>query len=776
MSDCVENMDHNTKFCDHTNDIEIDEVYDELDKLIDSVETEERELLMKIENVENSNGINEKVLESNGLVDPKSEDKEIKKQLFEKNFKNDGKKSDEENNHFEYKDNQNNSEDGKEELELSEMIVCDEVTGDTDDDENKIDVGTTVTDDKDKYEKDNKKLKKESKEKESNKKKYDKKSDSKSKDRSKKEDFKRNDKKRSRTPSKERSSKDSSLKKRTKTIDKEKESKKLRELDKFWQTVRDDPSDFIGWTYLLQYVDTAKNIEAAREAYDAFLDLYPYCYGYWRKYADYERKNGTKENCEKVFDRGLKAIPLSVDLWIHYMGYMKSAYPDDEEMIREQFERAVDACGIEFRSDRLWDHYIKFELDCKQYIRVTDIYERLIATPTHGYLNNFDCFKDYIKKYPKNKILETVKFLELRKEVLAEIKETDAKKNQRKIDSGSDSDDLADPMEQRTKEENLMKEKMIASRIAVHKSTAEMVALRLPYEEMIKRPYFHVKPLERSQIRNWKEYLEFEISQGVYKRIVVLFERCLIACALYEEFWTKYINYLESLESNDQEVTNRIEDIYIRACTVHHKNKPTINLTWALYLESKGQFEKAAQILDMLDSVAPHKKLIIQRRINLERRRKCYDRVCELYEHYISTSNTPLNSILLTIKYSRFVWKILKNADKASNILSAEIGKINNVQKSSRLLLQLIEIKMSDNPVNVDDIVKLFDSIINMKSIDIDQQVIFAQRKVEFLEEFGSNIFMINQAIAELAKYLKISNDREKKPLESVENSCSIQT
>jgi hypothetical protein len=31
------------------------------------------------------------------------------------------------------------------------------------------------------------------------------------------------------------------------------------------------------------------------------------------------------------------------------MGYMKSAYPDDEELIREQFERAVDACGIEFR-------------------------------------------------------------------------------------------------------------------------------------------------------------------------------------------------------------------------------------------------------------------------------------------------------------------------------------------------------------------------------------------------------------------------------------------
>lgn len=43
---------------------------------------------------------------------------------------NDEKKSDVDQ--FEYKDSQNNSEDGKEELELSEMIVCDEVAGDSD--------------------------------------------------------------------------------------------------------------------------------------------------------------------------------------------------------------------------------------------------------------------------------------------------------------------------------------------------------------------------------------------------------------------------------------------------------------------------------------------------------------------------------------------------------------------------------------------------------------------------------------------------------------------
>jgi len=69
----------------------------------------------------------------------------------------------------------------------------------------------------------------------------------------------------------------------------------------------------------------------------------------------------------------------------------------------------------------------------------------------------FFSFKDYVKKYPKNKILEAVKFLELRKEVLAEIKEADAKKTHgRKIDSGSDSDDMADPMEQVIHDINLV--------------------------------------------------------------------------------------------------------------------------------------------------------------------------------------------------------------------------------------------------------------------------------------------------------------------------------
>lgn len=40
--------------------------------------------------------------------------------------------------------------------------------------------------------------------------------------------------------------------------------------------------------------------EAAREAYTKFLERYPYCYGYWRKFADYEKKKGNPDNVQTV--------------------------------------------------------------------------------------------------------------------------------------------------------------------------------------------------------------------------------------------------------------------------------------------------------------------------------------------------------------------------------------------------------------------------------------------------------------------------------------------
>lgn len=48
-----------------------------------------------------------------------------------------------------------------------------------------------------------------------------------------------------------------------------------------------------------------------------------------------------------------------------------------------------------------------------------------------------------------------------------------------------------------------------------------------------------MKPLDRDQLLAWHNYLDFEVGEKNKKRVDFLFRRCLVACALYEEFWIK---------------------------------------------------------------------------------------------------------------------------------------------------------------------------------------------------------------------------------------------
>lgn len=164
----------------------------------------------------------------------------------------------------------------------------------------------------------------------------------------------------------------------------------------------------------------------------------------------------------------------------------------------------------------------------------------------------------------------------------------------------------------------------------------------------IKRPYFHVKPLDRTQLKAWHSYLDWELTQlgggdekevetepdtmegqeeeqkegskrsgiiaGGDRRVRILFERCLIACALYEEFWTKvrrgcrgvcvcvsvtclyvsvtnvycmhvsqYVHYLEP-QSLDE-----ARGVFRRACEIHLAHKHTMHLQWATFEERHGE-------------------------------------------------------------------------------------------------------------------------------------------------------------------------------------------
>jgi hypothetical protein len=61
------------------------------------------------------------------------------------------------------------------------------------------------------------------------------------------------------------------------------------------------------------------------------------------------------------------------------------------------------------------------------------------------------------------------------------------------------------------------------------KGGAAELQKRLAFEQRIKRPYFHVKPLDSNQLSNWRSYLDFEEQQEDKVRRT---EAPLIACHL----------------------------------------------------------------------------------------------------------------------------------------------------------------------------------------------------------------------------------------------------
>ncbi|XP_075148092.1 pre-mRNA processing factor 39 [Haematobia irritans] len=589
--------------------------------------------------------------------------------------------------------------------------------------------------------------------------------------------------------------------------DKEKERKKLPDLEKYWRAVKTDPADFTGWTYLLQYVDNESDAEAAREAYDAFLKHYPYCYGYWRKYADYEKRKGIKANCNAVFERGLESIPLSVDLWIHYLSHVKTTQPEDEEYIRSQFERAVNACGLEFRSDKLWDAYLKWENEGKRYQNMVNIYDRLLAIPTQGYSGHFDNFQDLINQHSITTTIKPEEIVKIRTE-LRESKSSNKTKSRRasskdkdhdstkdkekeKIEKKNDDetsekepennvepmtvdtdeavvaveekkaivDDLSDLTTLTEEEISSIKDKVISIRRKLHKTTVAAVTARWTFEEGIKRPYFHVKPLERCQLKNWKDYIDFEIEKGDRKRILVLFERCLIACALYDEFWLKMIRYLESI-LEEPEIPAILSDVYRRACEIHHPDKPSLHLMWSAFEECQTNFDKAAEILVNLENRVPNLLQIAYRRINIERRRGDNEKCKTLYEHYITTAKNKNIAGSLAIKYARFLNKICHDLEGGLRVLRQALEKDN---ANTRVALQMIDLALQRPTVDEDEVVLIMDRFMARENIEPEQKVLFAQRKVEFLEDFGSTAKGLQEAQRSLQFALNKANEAKKK-------------
>lgn len=71
-----------------------------------------------------------------------------------------------------------------------------------------------------------------------------------------------------------------------------------------------------------------------KTVFDAFLEEYPLCYGYWKKYADASAKAGDSNGAIAVYEKGVQAIPFCIDLWGHFIAFAKG-YISDPDSIRK---------------------------------------------------------------------------------------------------------------------------------------------------------------------------------------------------------------------------------------------------------------------------------------------------------------------------------------------------------------------------------------------------------------------------------------------------------
>ncbi len=73
----------------------------------------------------------------------------------------------------------------------------------------------------------------------------------------------------------------------------------------------------------------------------------------------------------------------------------------------------------------------------------------------------------------------------------------------------------------------------LSQRQQLYTSSSEELERRRSFEEAIKRPYFHIKPLDAGQLVNWMRYLDYIEQKDDHPSTIRLYERCLVPCASY---------------------------------------------------------------------------------------------------------------------------------------------------------------------------------------------------------------------------------------------------
>ncbi|GAV56669.1 hypothetical protein CFOL_v3_00211 [Cephalotus follicularis] len=505
------------------------------------------------------------------------------------------------------------------------------------------------------------------------------------------------------------------------------------EEERLWSIVRANSSDFSAWIALIEETEriAEDNMLKIRKVYDAFLAEFPLCYGYWKKYADHEARLGNMDKVVEVYERGVQGVTYSVDIWSHYCIFAIGTY-GDPDTVRRLFERGLAYVGTDYLSSPLWDKYIEYVYMHESWGQLAVIYTRILENPIQQLDKYLSGFKELAASRPLS---------ELRTAEEAALADALSKAG----NQGNEGEVDPDAGEQSTKPVNAglteaeELEKYIAIREEMYRKAKEFESKIIGFETAIKRPYFHVRPLNVVELENWHNYLDFIEREDDFNKVVKLYERCLIACANYPEYWIRYILCMESSGSMDL-----AENALARATQVFVKRQPEIHLFAARFREQNADIPGARAAYQLVHSeISPGLMEAIIKHANMEHRLGNLEDSFSLYEQAIAIEKGKEQSQILPMlyaQYSRFQYLVAGNAERAREILFEALEHVHLTKQFLEALIHFESIGSTSREINyLDSLVEKF----IMPNSDNPSAVSAAEREelssifIEFLGLFG---------------------------------------
>ncbi|KAI2640416.1 pre-mRNA-processing factor 39 [Hypomontagnella submonticulosa] len=429
------------------------------------------------------------------------------------------------------------------------------------------------------------------------------------------------------------------------------------EIKKLTQEVEADTDNFESWEKLIRACEAQEGglnrnsspqaLATLRDVYDRFLLKFPLLFGYWKKYADLEFNISGPESAEMIYERGCASITNCVDLWASYCSF-KMETTHTPHLVRELFERAATCVGLDFLAHPFWDKYIEYEERQEAQDKIFAILQRVIHIPMHQYARYYERFRQLAHSRPIKELVPADTLARFRAEVEAESAAY----------GGAPRTELEVERDIRAKIDTMFYE--------AFQKTQDETNKRWTYESEIKRPYFHVTELENSQLANWRKYLDFEESEHDFARITFLYERCVVTCALYDEFWLRYARWMSAQPGKEEEVRH----IYMRAATLFVPiSRPGVRLQFAYFEESCGRVGIARDIHEAILMQLPDCVEAIVSWANLERRQNGLDAAIQVYKAQIDAPHVNIfTKAVLVTRWAFLLWKIKGSVDEARTV------------------------------------------------------------------------------------------------------------